>query len=50
MRLKMATGALAFIVLTGAAALLSACNTTEGAGKDIAAGGRAIERAADRNK
>ena len=31
-------------------ALLSGCNTVEGAGKDIKAGGEAIEKAADKNK
>lgn len=29
---------------------LSACNTMEGAGEDIQAGGRALENSADRNK
>ncbi|WP_334120404.1 entericidin A/B family lipoprotein [Limnobacter sp.] len=29
---------------------LSACNTVEGMGKDIKAGGEAIERSADENK
>jgi len=29
---------------------LSACNTIEGVGKDIKAGGEAIERTADENK
>jgi predicted small secreted protein len=29
---------------------LAACNTTEGLGKDTQAAGRAVERAADRNK
>lgn len=29
---------------------LSACNTIEGVGKDIKAGGEAIERTADQNK
>ena len=33
-----------------AAATLSACNTTEGAGKDIKAAGQGIENAAARNK
>jgi len=43
----------AWLSLTGvaiAAVLLSACNTVEGAGKDIKAGGQAIEKAAERNK
>ena len=29
---------------------LGGCNTIEGAGKDIKAGGQAIEKAAERNK
>ena len=39
------------MVLIGAvlafAALLTGCNTVEGAGQDIKAGGRAVERAAE---
>ncbi|WP_207462746.1 entericidin A/B family lipoprotein [Azospirillum sp. SYSU D00513] len=38
--------ALASFVLA-CAALLSGCNTVEGLGEDVTAGGRAIERAAD---
>lgn len=30
--------------------LIAGCNTVEGAGKDVAAGGKAIERAADKAK
>ena len=29
---------------------LNACNTVEGAGQDMQSGGRAVERAADKNK
>ncbi len=29
---------------------LSACNTVEGAGEDISAGGRAIDRSAEKHK
>ncbi|WP_114393324.1 entericidin A/B family lipoprotein [Oleisolibacter albus] len=29
---------------------LTACNTVEGAGQDLQAGGEAIEKSADRNK
>lgn len=36
--------------LVTAALALSACNTTEGAGKDIKAAGKGIEDAAARNK
>ena len=32
------------------AAVLSACNTMEGAGKDIQKGGEKLENAADKNK
>jgi len=38
--------ALASFVLTFAA-LLAGCNTIEGAGQDVQAGGRAVERAAE---
>jgi len=38
---------LAGAVLTVALGALSACNTTEGAGKDIEAAGEAIQDAAD---
>jgi predicted small secreted protein len=50
MRHNLAIAFLTLLVLSGSAALLGACNTTEGVGKDVAAGGRAIERSADRNK
>jgi predicted small secreted protein len=36
-------------VLLGSALLLSACNTTAGAGKDISKAGQAIERTAKQN-
>lgn len=36
-----------FLAMAGALALIAGCNTVEGAGQDIKAGGRAIERAAD---
>jgi predicted small secreted protein len=35
------------IILAAQALLLSACNTTAGAGKDIKSAGSAIERSAD---
>ena len=39
------------IVLLGVFALsLSACNTVEGAGKDVKATGQAVEKAADESK
>ena len=37
----------ALLALAGLAAVVAGCNTIEGAGKDIKAGGNAIERAAD---
>ena len=37
------------LVLAGALALVAGCNTIQGAGKDIAAGGEAIERAAGKS-
>ena len=42
--------ALSFFSLWIAAMAITGCNTVEGAGKDIKAGGQAIEKAADRNK
>ena len=40
----------ALLALAGIAIGLSACNTVEGAGKDIKATGNAIEKAADSAK
>ena len=42
MRKTLASVALTLFVLTGAAAMLSACNTVEGVGQDTSAAGRAI--------
>lgn len=36
------------VILSGMSALLSACNTTAGAGQDISATGDAITKSADR--
>jgi predicted small secreted protein len=41
--------AFAVLVLLGAAPLLSACNTTAGAGEDISATGHAITHSAEKN-
>jgi entericidin B len=41
---------LALLVLSGATALLSACNTTAGVGQDISATGSAITRGAEQSK
>ncbi len=40
---------LAVLMLAAAVPLLSACHTTAGAGEDIAAGGHAIEHAANKS-
>jgi predicted small secreted protein len=40
----------ALVALTGFVLAATGCNTVEGAGKDIKAGGEAIEKAADKNK
>jgi predicted small secreted protein len=50
MRKNLATILISLFVLAGAASLLSACNTTSGAGKDISATGRAITRSAEEAK
>ncbi|MEX2201386.1 MAG: entericidin A/B family lipoprotein [Dongiaceae bacterium] len=47
MRNKLATVLVALLMLSGGAVLLSACNTTAGAGKDIASAGRAISETAE---
>ncbi len=49
MRKNLATILISLFVLAGAASLLSACNTTSGAGKDISATGHAITKSADEN-
>ena len=46
----MARKLIALLSLIGVALALTACNTVEGAGKDVKATGQAIEKAADRNK
>jgi predicted small secreted protein len=38
------------LVLIGATLALAGCNTISGAGKDIEAGGKAVEKAADDTK
>jgi entericidin B len=38
------------VVLSGAAALLSACNTTAGAGQDVSAAGHAVTNSAEKIK
>jgi len=41
---------LAVLAVAGSALLVTACNTTAGAGKDITAAGTAIESSAEKNK
>jgi predicted small secreted protein len=40
----------ALVLLIAAGSILSACNTVEGAGKDVKKGGQAIENTARDNK
>lgn len=48
---KVTTAVIGLIAYAGiASAVLTGCNTVEGAGKDVQKGGEKIERAADRNK
>jgi entericidin B len=47
---RIATIVLFALTLAGAASVLSACNTMEGAGQDIQKGGKALEDSAERNK
>lgn len=49
MRKNLAILLVSLLLLSGAATLLSACNTTSGAGKDISATGHAITRSANEN-
>jgi predicted small secreted protein len=41
--------AIAAILAAAFMAMIAGCNTMEGAGKDVQAGGRAVERAADKS-
>jgi len=50
MRKSLATAFLSLLLLTGAAAILSACNTTAGVGRDLGAAGHAISNSAEENK
>jgi entericidin B len=50
MRTSLAKLFLALFLLTGASAVLSACNTTAGAGQDLSSAGQAITNSAERNK
>ncbi|TMG85388.1 MAG: entericidin A/B family lipoprotein [Betaproteobacteria bacterium] len=46
----MAEKIVALLLLIGFAVGIAGCNTVEGMGKDVKAGGQAIEKAADKNK
>ena len=50
MRKNIVAVLLSILLLSGAASLLSACNTTAGAGEDISATGHAITNSAERDK
>ena len=50
MRRKLGYAALVIVSMLTFAGALSACNTMEGAGKDMQSGGKALENSADRNK
>ncbi len=50
MRKSLTIIVLSLLVLSGAAALLSACNTTAGVGQDISATGNALTRGADQSR
>jgi predicted small secreted protein len=41
--------ALAAIIAAAVLSLVAGCNTMEGVGQDVQAGGRAVERAADKS-
>jgi predicted small secreted protein len=47
---RMTTFAFLTMLLCGTASILTACDTVEGAGKDIQHGGREIQNSAERNK
>jgi predicted small secreted protein len=49
MRKNLAMTLVSLLLLSGAASLLGACNTTAGAGKDISGAGHAITRSANEN-
>ena len=50
MRKRLTTLLLTLMVVAGTASLLAACNTTAGAGKDMAAAGKAITNSAEDHK
>jgi predicted small secreted protein len=50
MRKNLAIVLLNLVLLSGASALLSACNTTAGAGQDVSAAGHAVTNSAEKVK
>jgi len=50
MRRNVAIVLLNLVLMSGSAALLSACNTTAGAGEDVSAAGHAVTNSADKVK
>ena len=50
MRKAFASGLLALVLLSGAAVMLSACNTTAGFGEDVSAAGSAVTNSAEKTK
>jgi predicted small secreted protein len=50
MRRKLTVAFISFVLLTGASTFLSACNTVEGAGKDVSKVGAAIADGAKEHK
>ena len=46
----MAQKLVALVALAGFAFVIAGCNTVEGMGKDVKAGGEAVEKAADKSK
>ena len=47
---KTGIGGYAALAAVTAALLITACNTVEGAGKDVSSAGRAVSNAADKSK
>jgi len=50
MRMGFVKAMVAVLILAGAGAALSACNTTAGVGRDTSAAGNAITNSAEKNK
>jgi entericidin B len=50
MRKNLVAILLSILLVSGAASLLSACNTTAGAGEDMSAAGHAVTDSAEKNK